>query len=95
MYGGADVQRRHVLTHAAGLCMHRILDLPERGGLGLRRCQWHTSVLNEASKGAALRLGYRHEGITRAQRVLHPSKIGVRRESPFSRALPGLCILGI
>lgn len=75
-------QRTHVLTHAAGLCMHRILDLPEQGGLGLRRCQWHTNVLNDASKRAALRLGYSHEGITRAQRVLHPSKIGVRPGRP-------------
>lgn len=56
--------------------MHRILDLPEQGGLGLRRCQWHTTTLNEPSKVAALRLGYKYEGVWRAQKALVPGKVG-------------------
>lgn len=73
-----DVQRTHVLTHAAGLMMHQILDLPAEGGLGLRRCQWHTTSLNVPSQKAALRLGYKYEGTIRAQKVLPPGKIGAR-----------------
>ena len=61
--------------------MHRILDLPEQGGLGLRRCQWHTTTLNEPSKKAALRLGYTFEGVMRAQKALVPGKVGRAGES--------------
>jgi RimJ/RimL family protein N-acetyltransferase len=60
--------------------MHRILDLPSQGGLGLRRCQWHTTTLNEPSQKAALRLGFKYEGTIRAQKVLAPGKIGARRK---------------
>lgn len=60
--------------------MHRILDLPEQGGLGLRRCQWHTTTLNIPSQNAALRLGYKFEGIWRAQKALAPGKVGRARE---------------
>ncbi|GFZ49954.1 hypothetical protein JCM24511_07357 [Saitozyma sp. JCM 24511] len=75
-------QRTHVLTHAAGTLMHRILDSPALGGLGLRRCQWFTTTLNNPSKNAALRLGFEFEGIIRAHRVLPPSKEGVRAGRP-------------
>lgn len=74
------VQRTHVLTHAAGLVMHRILDMPAQGGLGLRRCQWTTTTLNIPSQNAARRLGYTHEGVLRAIKVLAPGKVGARRE---------------
>ncbi|ORX37319.1 acyl-CoA N-acyltransferase [Kockovaella imperatae] len=75
-------QRTHVLTHAAGLAMHRILDPESEGGLGLRRCQWYTTVLNLKSQAAALRLGYKHEGIIRAQRVLLEGWQGSRPGRP-------------
>ncbi|OCF73740.1 hypothetical protein I204_05584 [Kwoniella mangroviensis CBS 8886] len=71
-------QRTHVLTHAAGLIIHRILDMPSEGGLGLRRCQWFTTTLNEKSKAAAHRLGFLLDGILRAHRVLPKGKKGVR-----------------
>lgn len=61
--------------------MHRMLDLPADGGLGLRRCQWRTTTLNKKSEAAALRLGFKEEGVLRAQWVLPEGKEGVRRES--------------
>jgi RimJ/RimL family protein N-acetyltransferase len=73
-------QRTHVLTHAAGLSMHRMLDMPSEGGLGLRRCQWRTTTLNLASQAAARRLGFEEEGVLRSQWVLPPGKEGQRRE---------------
>jgi len=75
-------QRTHVLTHAAGAMMHRILDSTEDGGLGLRRCQWFTNSLNEKSKAASLRLGFQYEGLMRAHRVLLPGKRGAREPRP-------------
>ncbi|KAL7423019.1 hypothetical protein Q5752_002318 [Cryptotrichosporon argae] len=78
-------QRTHVLTHAAGLATHRILDAPQDGGLGLRRCQWQTTTLNTASQAAARRLGYTHEGVLRGLKVLAPGKVGVRDGRPGVR----------
>lgn len=69
--------------------MHRILDLPEQGGLGLRRCQWQTTTLNEPSQKAALRLGYKHEGIWRAAKCLVPPKIGRGGTSTVQRTGDG------
>ncbi|ORY25657.1 acyl-CoA N-acyltransferase [Naematelia encephala] len=71
-------QRTHVLTHSAGLVMHRALDMPEQGGLGLRRCQWTTTTLNTKSQAAALRLGFKYEGVLRAQWVIPAGKEGAR-----------------
>lgn len=73
-------QRTHVLTHTSGLMMHRSLDAPEQGGLGFRRLQWKANSLNQKSQAAALRLGYKFEGIVRAFVVLPKGKKGVRRE---------------
>ncbi|WVQ85462.1 hypothetical protein IAT38_007627 [Cryptococcus sp. DSM 104549] len=75
-------QRTHVLTHTAGLLMHRILDMPAEGGLGLRRCQWFATSLNERSKAAALRLGFKVDGVLRAHRVLPKGKEGIRPGRP-------------
>ncbi|ODN80006.1 hypothetical protein L202_03871 [Cryptococcus amylolentus CBS 6039] len=58
--------RTHVHTHATGLLLHYILDLPSQGGLGLRRCQWLCNSLNEPSKSGALRMGFEHEGVLKA-----------------------------
>lgn len=70
-----------MLSHAAGLSMHRILDDPSQGGLGLRRCQWFTNSKHVKSQAAAERLGFKHEGTLRAHRVLLPGRVGARRES--------------
>ena len=74
-----EFQRTHVLTHAAGALMHRILDSTAEGGLGLRRCQWFTNSLHVKSQAAATRLGFIHEGTLRAHRVLAPHMKAVRR----------------
>jgi RimJ/RimL family protein N-acetyltransferase len=63
--------------------MHRILDPSSMGGLGLRRCQWTTTVLNIPSQNAAKRLGYTGEGVLRAIKVLQPGKEGFARAALF------------
>jgi RimJ/RimL family protein N-acetyltransferase len=75
------LKRTHVLSHAAGLMIHRILDPESEGGLGLRRCQWFANSLNEPSKGAAKRLGFQLDGVLRNHRVLGPGKAGASGES--------------
>ncbi|KAJ3569559.1 hypothetical protein NP233_g4966 [Leucocoprinus birnbaumii] len=67
-------QRTHVTSNAIGLMMHFALDLPDRGGLGLRRVFWQCNELNEQSKRTAERMGFRYEGILRWDRVLPPHK---------------------
>jgi hypothetical protein len=74
-------KRTHVLSHAAGLMIHRILDSESEGGLGLRRCQWFANSLNEPSKAAAKRLGFQLDGVLRNHRVLGPGKAGASGES--------------
>lgn len=71
-------QRTHVLTHTAGLMMHRILDPVSEGGMGYRRCQWTTTTLNEKSQAAAKRLGYKHDGVLRGFKILPPGKEACR-----------------
>ena len=68
--------------------MHRCLDMPDQGGLGLRRCQWITTILNLPSQNAAKRLGFTHDGVLRSNRVLPPGKIGIRRESSWLHPIP-------
>jgi RimJ/RimL family protein N-acetyltransferase len=68
--------------------MHRILDPTSMGGLGLRRCQWTTTVLNAPSQNAAKRLGYTGEGVLRAIKVLQPGKEGFAGESRVWRCFP-------
>ncbi|ODN80005.1 hypothetical protein L202_03870 [Cryptococcus amylolentus CBS 6039] len=72
-------QRTHVHTHATALLMHRVLDLPSAGGLGLRRCQWQANSLNLPSQAAALLMGFLFEGVQKSKRVLAPGKEGARR----------------
>ncbi|KAK7047315.1 hypothetical protein VNI00_006546 [Paramarasmius palmivorus] len=67
-------QRTHVSSNAVGLLMRYALDLPERGGLGLRRVQWQANKLNEASVGLALKMGFVKEGVLRWHRVLEKGK---------------------
>lgn len=70
-------QRTHVGTHATGLLLHWLLDLPEAGGLGLRRVQWEANEQNVPSIRAAQRLGFRMEGVLRWQFVLPEGKEGL------------------
>lgn len=60
--------------------MHHILDMPDQGGLGLRRCQWFTTSLNLASQKAALRLGFTFEGLLRNHRTIPHGKVGAQGE---------------
>ena len=73
-------QRTHVLTHTVGLILYYIFDLPQHGGMGLRRCQWTTTTLNLKSQAAAKRLGFKEEGVLRAQWILPEGKKGIRGE---------------
>jgi len=67
-------QRTHVTSNAVGLMMHYALDLPDRGGLGLRRVFWQANALNTASRRLAERMGFRFEVILRWDRVLPENK---------------------
>ncbi|ODO11252.1 hypothetical protein I350_00027 [Cryptococcus amylolentus CBS 6273] len=61
------------------LLLHSVLDLPPQSGLGLRRCQWLCSSLNQPSRSATLRMGFKHEGVQRARMVVPAGKEGARR----------------
>jgi hypothetical protein len=78
-------KRTHVLSHAAGLMIHRILDADSEEGLGVRRCQWFANSLNEPSKAAAKRLGFQLDGVLRNHRVLGPGKAGASGKSYISQ----------
>jgi RimJ/RimL family protein N-acetyltransferase len=58
--GGILFSRSLVRTVAATESMFMLID--HAFGLGYRRCEWKCDALNEASKRAALRLGFRYEG---------------------------------
>ncbi|KXN83249.1 hypothetical protein AN958_01654 [Leucoagaricus sp. SymC.cos] len=67
-------QRTHVTSNAVGLMMQYTLNLPDRGGLGLRRVFWQANELNEPSRRLADRMGFSFEGILRWDRILPPRK---------------------
>ena len=73
-------QRSYVSTHAIGLLLHYLLDLPRDGGLGLRRVVWQTHSENERSRYAAERMGFRFEGVNRWVRGLGREKAGEKVE---------------
>ncbi|GLB42674.1 putative acetyltransferase (GNAT) domain containing protein [Lyophyllum shimeji] len=74
-------QRTHVTSNAIGLLLHYALDLPEAGGLALRRVVWQASPLNEPSLKAAERMGFKREGYLRWVYVMPEGKpIGNGRE---------------
>lgn len=54
------LQRTKAATEAVFLMMKRAF-----GELGYRRCEWKCDALNERSKDAAARLGFRFEGVFR------------------------------
>lgn len=97
-------QRTHLVTNMVGLLLEFCLELPENGGLGLRRLQWQTNAQNAASAKVALRLGFIHEGVKRWDLVIPASETkqntverlpreGDPRRADFGRhtALLGLC----
>jgi RimJ/RimL family protein N-acetyltransferase len=53
-----------------------MLDPPSAGGLGLRRVVWQTHSENEASKNAAVRMGFEFEGIARWHRIFPGGTVG-------------------
>ncbi|KAF8873242.1 acyl-CoA N-acyltransferase [Infundibulicybe gibba] len=92
--------RTHVASNVVGLLLHFCLGPPTQGGLGLRRVVWQANSLNAPSIRAAGRMGFRHEGILRWDRVVPPGtqKIGISRvgkdgEERIARhiAILGLC----
>ncbi len=60
-----DMQRRPAATEAMYLMAKHIFD-----DLGYRRYEWKCDNANEASKRAALRLGFRFEGVFRQDMVM-------------------------
>jgi len=71
-----EFQRTFVNTNAIGILMRYCLNLPEEGGLGLRRVQWTAHPANAASIGAAERMGMKQEGTLRWAWVLPKGKEG-------------------
>ncbi|KLO17218.1 acyl-CoA N-acyltransferase [Schizopora paradoxa] len=74
-----EFQRTHVLSNAAGLLLHYLLDLPTDvafPGLGLRRVQWVAHIQNAPSVAAAERLGFKREGTLRWHWTLPEGKEG-------------------
>jgi RimJ/RimL family protein N-acetyltransferase len=75
--------------------MHYLLDIPERGGLGLRRVSWQANELNKPSLRLAERMGFRFEGILRWDKILPPNKkdwgngIEIREEDPRGKDCVG------
>ena len=96
-------QRTHLTSNMIGLLLQYCLELPENGGLGLRRVQWQANVQNEASIKAALRMGFLHEGVKRWERVVtaavgKPNTVEkLPREGDPRRADPGrhTAVLGL
>ncbi|TFK51297.1 GNAT family acetyltransferase [Heliocybe sulcata] len=82
-------QRTHVTSNAVGLLLQYALDLPEQGGLALRRVEWQTSTANVPSQRAAERMGFQKEGVVRwAMRFQHGAskgKQGNGKEVPKGR----------
>ncbi|KAG6833350.1 hypothetical protein H0H87_008526 [Tephrocybe sp. NHM501043] len=68
-------QRTHVTTNAIGLLLKYALDLPENGGLGLRRVVWQCSPFNGPSLKAAERMGFKTEALSRWTYVMPEGKL--------------------
>ncbi|THU89455.1 acyl-CoA N-acyltransferase [Dendrothele bispora CBS 962.96] len=67
-------QRTHVASNAVGLLMHHALNLPEKGGWGLRRVQWQANTMNVNSIKLAERMGFQREATLRWAKVLPTEK---------------------
>jgi RimJ/RimL family protein N-acetyltransferase len=79
-------QRTHVTSNAIGLLLQYTLDLPNDGGLGLRRVQWQCNSANNASSCVAERMGFKREALLKWDRVFHggrqTGKVGNNRVVP-------------
>ncbi|KAF9039319.1 hypothetical protein BJ165DRAFT_1596791 [Panaeolus papilionaceus] len=69
-------QRTHVASNAIGLLLGYALNTSDvqEGALGLRRVARQANYRNKASVGAAERMGYKREALTKWERVLPPRK---------------------
>ncbi|KAF5361417.1 hypothetical protein D9758_006218 [Tetrapyrgos nigripes] len=81
-------QQSHVASNAVGLLMHYALDLPENGGLGLRRVQWAAGTKNSASVRLAERMGFKIEGVLKWARILAPAKTIASNGGPERKGDP-------
>lgn len=62
-------QRTHVSSHAVGLLLKYVLELPP-SGLGFRKVKWAASPINTVSNNLAKRMGFKLEGVLRWKYVL-------------------------
>lgn len=69
-------QRTFVTSNTVGLMLNYALDPPSQGGLGLRRVEWQTNSLNEASARTAKRMGFTFECVKRWHRTMPLGKEG-------------------
>jgi hypothetical protein len=65
------MQRTHVATQARALVLHQAFDHPCEGGFGLQRVTVIATEPNLRSLAAQLRLGFRREGLLRANVSVH------------------------
>ncbi|MGH8009856.1 MAG: GNAT family N-acetyltransferase, partial [Candidatus Binatia bacterium] len=64
---GPDLQRTPAATEALYLLIAHAMD---RGDLGYRRMEWKCNAANAASRAAACRLGFIHEGVFYQHRIV-------------------------
>ncbi len=79
------LRRTPAATEAMYLMMRYIFE-----DLKIRRCEWQCNSLNEASKNAALRLGYTFEGIFRQSHVFKDRNRDTARFSIIDCEWPGI-----
>ncbi|KAI0030309.1 hypothetical protein K488DRAFT_72283 [Vararia minispora EC-137] len=65
-----DFQRTYVTSNAVGLLLRFCLERPP-AGLGMRRVAWGATAGHAASVNAALRMGFKAEGVTRWHKVVY------------------------
>lgn len=65
IYFGPDISRRRIATEAVYLLLQHAFD-----DLGYRRVEWKCNNDNSASKNAAIRFGFRPEGVFRKHMVV-------------------------
>jgi RimJ/RimL family protein N-acetyltransferase len=75
-------QKTYVSTHAVGVLLKHCLEIPSRGGIGMRRIQWQAHPLNAASLRLAERMGFIFEGVVRWSFVLPEGRQGEQALEP-------------
>ncbi|KAJ3725396.1 hypothetical protein C8R42DRAFT_640273 [Lentinula raphanica] len=92
-------QHTHIGSHIAGLLMQYALNIPDKGGLGLRRVQWLANMKNKGSVGLARKMGMRDEGVKRWVRMLVVEKgeggMGCRRGKGIQGGVSGKGYVGM